>query len=150
MSFLVTLKEFFQLLRLRSLYVRFENMGQCLLLGFIFMTVPDIYFHGIIGFGIGSLEYQISAVRKNMGVTIMIFGWQFINGLSCILQFGIFLAWTLLLCQLAKLPQICIRFNYFGRKGMLIFPDHGIYVEILSRVSFPNVHILSMLIKYLM
>ncbi|OXA57807.1 Transient receptor potential channel pyrexia [Folsomia candida] len=109
MSFLVTLKEFFQLLRLRSLYVRFENMGQCLLLGFIFMTVPDIYFHGIIGFGIGSLEYQISA-------------------------FGIFLAWTLLLCQLAKLPQICIRFNYFGRKGMLIFPDHGIYVEILSRV----------------
>lgn len=51
-----------------------------------------------------------------------------------ILQFGIFLAWTLFLCQLAKLPRFCMHVSCFGMKGHIILPDHGLYVEILTRV----------------
>ena len=49
-------------------------------------------------------------------------------------QFGIFLAWTLILCQLAKLPRITIKIGGAGKHLMIKLPDHGIYVEILSRV----------------
>jgi hypothetical protein len=111
LNVLVGIKEIFQFFRLKTMYLRFENLGQCLLLGFIFLSVPDIYLFGRIGWKITSFDYQLEA-------------------------FGIFLAWTLLLCQISKLPQIRLSFHCFGKRGKIILPDHGIYVEILSRVMF--------------
>ncbi|ODM96676.1 Transient receptor potential channel pyrexia [Orchesella cincta] len=109
MSACICLKEVFQFIRLRTLYIRFENMAQCILLTFIFLSVPNLYLNHFSV--ISPLHYQLSA-------------------------FGIFLAWTLFLCQLAKLPRVCIRFHIslFGWRGHIILPDHGIYVEILTRV----------------
>ncbi|CAL8143317.1 unnamed protein product [Orchesella dallaii] len=108
LSAIIGVKEIFQFLRLRSLYIRFENVGQCILLTFIFSSMPNLYLNPVSV--ISPLHYQVSA-------------------------FGIFLAWTLFLCQLAKLPRFSLRIQFFGLiRGFLILPDHGIYVEILSRV----------------
>jgi len=59
-SMIIALKEMFQFLRLRSLYIRFENIGQCILLTFIFVSVPNLYLYPVSI--ISPLHYQLSAV----------------------------------------------------------------------------------------
>ncbi len=56
----ITIKELFQFIRLRSLYVRFENFGQCTLLTFIFVSVPNLYLYNESV--IDPLHFQLSAV----------------------------------------------------------------------------------------
>lgn len=56
----IAVKELFQFVRLRSLYIRFENFGQCTLLTFIFVSIPNLYlYHESV---IDPLHYQLSAV----------------------------------------------------------------------------------------
>lgn len=57
----ITIKELFQFIRLRSLYIRFENFGQCTLLTFIFVSVPNLYLYNESV--IDPLHFQLSAVR---------------------------------------------------------------------------------------
>lgn len=56
----IAIKELFQFIRLRSLYIRFENFGQCTLLTFIFMSVPNLYLYNESV--IDPLHFQLSAV----------------------------------------------------------------------------------------
>lgn len=59
----VACKEFFQFLRLGTLYIRFENLGQCILLSFIFLTTPQLYLNQVSV--IDPLYYQLSAVSTS-------------------------------------------------------------------------------------
>lgn len=58
----IAIKELFQFIRLRSLYIRFENLGQCTLLAFIFLSTPNFYLRPVSE--INPIHYQISAVSS--------------------------------------------------------------------------------------
>ncbi|CAL8134029.1 unnamed protein product [Orchesella dallaii] len=62
LSVCVCVKEFFQFCRLRTLYIRFENMAQCVLLTFIYLSVPNLYLNHFSV--ISPVHYQLAAVKR--------------------------------------------------------------------------------------
>ncbi|ODM92765.1 Transient receptor potential channel pyrexia [Orchesella cincta] len=105
LSVIIAVKELFQFVRLRSLYIRFENVGQCILLSFIFASMPNLY---LIRFGYQPTSLSTFSVWNISGVD----------------------TFPLPALQIAPLcPTDSI---LWINSGHIILPDHGIYVEILT------------------